>query len=306
MSKFDQDMRRIERSVARLTGDPRAAASFRKELVAAAHATATTAQPAIVDHLVKTGKAGFANNPARNKALLVERDTGCILLGAKDQPIVGPRVAHARTPPLDKGRFVQHLKDPGEGENFVPHMYLDTKGNVTVGIGTKLETVQEAMSLPFVDRGTVTRAHSKHIENAYNLVKSATPGPGADSFESLTHIDLSEADATILALDTIDAFLAEILRRHSFHEYDSYPETAKLGLLDMVYTLGVKGTVDKFPMFTVAVSRRNWRIAAKASNRPEASNARNARIRQWFEDAAKRQPFFFNPSCKKRLKVRFQ
>jgi GH24 family phage-related lysozyme (muramidase) len=44
------------------------------------------------------------------------------------------------------------------GEGNISHMYLDSKGLVTVGVGQMIPEADEATKLSFVERGTAARA----------------------------------------------------------------------------------------------------------------------------------------------------
>ena len=122
----------------------------------------------VAEKKIKKPETGWANDPARNKAVLVEPGTGCMWLDSKGKPILGPRVTYPETPDIDLKAFVTHLETPGI-EDFSPHMYRDKGGNATVGIGLHLETAREAMTLPFVEKPSMKPAHPKHIENAFWL-----------------------------------------------------------------------------------------------------------------------------------------
>ncbi len=77
MSKFDQQMREVEHSLAKLTGNKAQAAGFRKGLEKKIQQAAVKALPKIVQSLVKSGRAGWANDPDMpGGAVLVERGTG--------------------------------------------------------------------------------------------------------------------------------------------------------------------------------------------------------------------------------------
>jgi GH24 family phage-related lysozyme (muramidase) len=304
MTKFDMDMRKIEQSVARLTGDRRGAARFRRELTAAVREAVVKAEPQIMAELiakhVAEKTAGWVNDPDRNKAVLVQAGgTGCVLLDSKGKPILGRRITYPKTPEFDLGNLVDHLKR-SDVENFVPYMYLDEKGNVTVGIGLLLETVQEAISLPFVERGPTKRAHPKHIENAYNKVKAAQRDKVWPFYKPLTHIDISLADATTLTLDFINKVLVEIRSAAVYPEFDSFPVPAKMAILDMVYTTGSGKIVTKWPRFTAAVRRRNWKQAFQEATDRVDSAGRQKQLEIWFTQAAegKNEKFFLDPSCK--------
>lgn len=300
MSKFDMDMRRIEQAAARLTGDRQGAARFRKELTEAVRQAAAFNPQDIAD-AIRRGKIGWVNDPARNKAVLVQAKTGCVLLDSKRKPFLGPRITYRKTPDINLNAFVTHLKDANEGENFIEHMYLDKKGNVTVGIGLLLETAQEAMSLPFVEKPSMKPAHPKHIENAYGKVKRAPAGGPASAFAQLTNLIISEADATILTLRFIDKLMIEIRSNAMFPAFDTFPVPAKQAILDMVYTLGGPKTLSIFIQFTPAVNSRKWVLAARESSRSDVNADRNKKINGWFQSAAKLEPLFLNPACKKPL-----
>ncbi len=240
MTKFDQQMRDVERSIAKLTGNKTQATQFRRKLETKVQQAAAKAQPKIVQSLVKSGRAGWANDPdTPGGAVLVERGTGCVLLDPKGKTIQRPnRVSHLPTSGINEMAFIQHLKDAGN-ELYVPYMYLDDQNNVTVGIGSLLEDVAEAKLLKFVERGTNKRAHSKHIENAYNKVQnSGLAGSIHTVFEPLTSIEISEAVAVIKATKDMQVFLNELKRQRFFKELDTFPVPAKMGLLDMIYTNG--------------------------------------------------------------------
>ena len=296
MSKFDQQMREVGRSLAKLTGNKAQAARFRQGLEKQIQQAAVKAQPKIQKALVKSRQTGWVNDPGpKGGAVLVERDTGCVLLDFLGKEIRDPKVSLPLAPALDKGVFLQHLKAV---EGFATYMYKDTANNVTVGIGLLLRDANEAKKLPFVIKGTNKPAHQKHIENAFNKVKnSAISGQaGAAAFEPLTNIEISLAEATIRALNAMDDFLRQLTSSKFFPEFSTYPTTVQRGILDLAYTLGPTGTRDKYKDFTAAVRRRNWKLAAKESDRPQVSSTRNGIVDQWLKQAAKQERFFIDPT----------
>ncbi len=83
MSKFDQQMREVERSLARLGGKTQAT-KIRRGLEKKIQLAAAKKLPDIALSLVKSGRAGWANDPdTPGGAVLVERGTGCVLLDPK-------------------------------------------------------------------------------------------------------------------------------------------------------------------------------------------------------------------------------
>ena len=309
MGRFDQKMREVERSLAKLTGNKAQAARFRKGLEQKIQQAAIKALPKIVEKLVKSGRAGWANDPdMKGGAVLVERGTGCVLMDPKGKVFqrTAP-VSHPPTPGINDAAFIQHLKDAGN-ELFVPYMYKDSGENVTVGIGTHLKDAQVATKLPFVERGTNKTAHKSHIINAFNKVNNSpiSGQAGHLKFKPLTNIVISEADAFIQASNDMQAFIIELKMQRFFREFDTFPVTAKMGLLDMIYTLGLTRLLAQFHTFNPAVRRRDWKLAAVESNRKKISASRNQIVRKWFEQAAKQEPFFVFFLCTKRIDFVFQ
>lgn len=306
--RFDEAMRAVERSAAKLTGSRAKARAFRKRVETKIRQVAAKAEPVVIENLIKSGRAGWANDPdTPGGAVLVERGTGCVLLGPQGKVIRRKQpVVHPVTPAIDQGRFIQHLRTPGI-ELYVPYMYLDRKGYVTVGIGHLLETAEDAKKLRFFERGTNKPAHPQHVENAFNKVKnSGLTGSEYHVFKPLTSIEVSEADAVNQAMKHLEVFLNELKRQSFFREFDTFPVAAKMGLLDMIYTLGLTKLLGKFKIFNPAVRRRDWKMAALESDRGgDVSQERNQIVRQWFEEAARLEPFFINVICTKRIDARF-
>jgi hypothetical protein len=189
------------------------------------------------------------------------------------------------------------------GRQFLQRIAHGPKINLEV----LLRDASDAKKLPFVIKGTNTPAHPVHIENAFNAVKnSSTSGAaGAAAFEPLTNIEISLAEATIRALNAMDDFIHQLTSSNFFPEFGTYPTTVQMGVLDLAYTLGPTGTRDKYKDFTGAVRRRNWKLAAKESDRTQVSSTRNGIVDQWFNQAAKQEHFFIDPACRpKRIKIK--
>ena len=56
-----------------------------------------------------------------------------------------------------------------EGEGCVPHMYLDTVGKVTVGVGNMLKKASSAANLPFVLEATGAVASNEQVEVEFDF-----------------------------------------------------------------------------------------------------------------------------------------
>jgi hypothetical protein len=228
---------------------------------------------------------------AQQAARRATRGTGSQQAAASHEPQVFDRLVRRGT--------AGWVNVPGK-----PVAVLVEKGTGWVGIGTLLPDAAKAETLPFVRRGSNVAATSQEIKRDFNSVKnSGLTNTRAPGFRHLTNIDLSEAEAELKALADMKDFIRIIRSSDNFPEFDTYPVTAKMGLLDMVYTLGAKGTREEYPVFTSAVRRRNFKLAARESYRPTLSAKRNGIVRAWLDDAARKEHFFIHPTCKKQLKV---
>ena len=104
----------------------------------------------------------------------------------------------------------------------------------------------------------------------------------------------------------MQVFLNELKRQRFFKELDTFPVPAKMGLLDMIYTLGLTKLLAKFKVFSPVVQRRDWKMAAIESSRSSVKDSRNQIVRQWFEEAARQEPFGVNMFCTKRIDLFFR
>jgi GH24 family phage-related lysozyme (muramidase) len=187
---------------------------------------------------------------------------------------------------FDRDAFVTHLKAV---EGFIPHMYKDTRENVTLGIGLLLRDAQAAKALPFLVRGTGQAAAPQDIVSAFNKVRDSqiSGQAGAGAFKPLTGIEITEAEAREHAKAALDDFFHQLTRPAYFPDLASYPPAAQKAILDMAYTLGARGTRDTFVKFTGAVRRRDWPLAAAESFRRDVGPGRNATIYAWLDEAAR-------------------
>ncbi len=171
----------------------------------------------------------------------------------------------------------------GEGE--ISHMYLDTVGAVTVGVGNKLSNVVESQKLSFVNRLTSKLATQDEIKNDFESVKKQVKGQVAAKYKPFTKLDLPTASIDDLLDIRIEEFKKQLILK--FPKFNNYPLTAQFALLDMAFNLGTEGLVSKFPTFKKAIEAEDWNKAAKESNRPQVSTSRNETVKKWLEEAGK-------------------
>ncbi|MCU0703149.1 MAG: hypothetical protein MUF18_04070 [Fimbriiglobus sp.] len=228
------------------------------------------------------GKAAVKYADAPNRATAETTAEGLRKLGGTAE-VKGPvnKVVAAAAPAAElTWENVKRVIRGHEGD--IPHMYLDTKGYVTVAVGQLVSSAAEAQKLTFINRATGKPATAEEIAADFAEVSKQTKGMVASKYRQYTKLDMPE-DARSKLYDTrVAGFLSEL--KGKFPDYDNYPVRVRGALLDMAFNLGTNGLVTKFPSFTAAIKAKDWAKAAKESNRPDVSAGRNSTIRQWLED----------------------
>lgn len=171
----------------------------------------------------------------------------------------------------------------GPFEGRVSHMYLDSVGVVTCGVGCALPLIVDAQALrwQFPDGA---EASPLEIEAEWQRVAAAVPGRRAETYRGITALDLPD--------DEIDRIFRRRLRdkldhlAEHFPAIATFPEPAQIALLDLAYNLGASAIVRKFPRLTIAVRHQDWRTAAQECYRPQARDRRNAAVKELFLAAA--------------------
>ena len=158
-------------------------------------------------------------------------------------------------------------------EGCVQWMYLDSRGNVTTGVGLLLADSGAACQLPF--QVNDSPATPDAIVADFNRVKAMK----ADELPGFYHSDsspiLQKTDIAIFLRKTIcanDSVLAK-----DFVDYASFPNCVKLALLDMEYNLGNGGLMRGYPHMDAAIKAQDWVSVANNCHRAGINDARN----QW-------------------------
>lgn len=177
-------------------------------------------------------------------------------------------------------------------EGRIAWMYLDTRGNVTVGIGHKLSASTEAEALPFVERGTGRPVIRESIRAAFNTVRDARhlAANGASEFEPITTIRLSRAAVQSLFERDFDRIIhrTRSLFRSVGGGLDSYPDPAQIAVVEMAFNLGPDGLYNKYEKFrNNGLTHRDFVVAADESYRHGISATRNAETRSLLLEAAR-------------------
>jgi len=178
-----------------------------------------------------------------------------------------------------------------ENEGNIPWMYLDTRGNVTVGIGHLLAVPVDAEALRFIEQDTGRPAAREGIRAAHAAVQGASQlaASGAGAFEAVSTVRLTEAGVEAV----FERDFSRIIRRTRalFQSvgggFDSYPDPAQIAVVDMAFNLGPDGLFRKYRKFrNNGLARRDFAVAADECFRHGISAARNTVTRSLLLEAA--------------------
>jgi len=169
-------------------------------------------------------------------------------------------------------------------EGKISHMYLDSNGWVTVGIGHLLKDLASAQELNFRTSNNVL-ASQEEIKADYEAVKKQPKNRVASFYKKHVTLTLSDEDIDALTNQHIENFEKEL--KIIFSDFTTYPNDVKLALFDIIFNVGMTNLNKKWPNFKKAIKAKDWSSAAKASNRKSPISAeRNAYVKELLENAA--------------------
>ena len=173
-------------------------------------------------------------------------------------------------------------------EGNIKHMYLDSKGYLTIGVGHRITNLQAAQKLNLVVAGggsAGARATKEQIKTDYEAVYKQLKGNDAFYYGKYTKLMLTVTEVNKLTNKHIGSSYKELKRLYA--DFDNYPNGVRLALFDMIFNLGMPGLKDIFLKFCKAVKAKKWAEAAKESHRPDVNDPRNNYVKALFEAAAK-------------------
>ncbi|WP_162940784.1 hypothetical protein [Rahnella bruchi] len=117
-------------------------------------------------------------------------------------------------------------------------------------------------------------ATSTDIRNGYNQILEHPDTRAA------VHLSNDVAIQTCIS----DVKTTETGLRGLYANYDHFSDSAKTGLVDMGFNLGIPRLSNEFPKFNAAVNRGDWATAAHESHRIQVGDIRNADTARNFND----------------------
>ena len=174
----------------------------------------------------------------------------------------------------------KHLKN-AKSEDFVPHIYLDTKGIMTTGIGYNINDFNVFMNTDFtVDNRQATYQEKLEAYNHFkNLNKQNHWGKkyGADMFKNESDLRIS----TKTANELVNKHTLNDLKRlrEGIEDFDKLPLPLQEVLMDIRYNTGNVSEAN-WPNLHRGIRTKNLSLIADNVNRKDVSIERN----KWARD----------------------
>lgn len=170
-------------------------------------------------------------------------------------------------------------------EGKINHMYLDSRGFVTVGVGHLIVNVAEAQKIAFKGASNLP-ASGAEIKADYDAVKKQPANRVASFYKRFTSLTLPDVEINRLTDKHIMTFNGELKRIYS--DFENFPSEVRLALFDLIFNLGMTELNNNWPNFNAAIQAKDWQAAADESSRAAPISAeRNRYVKALLETAAK-------------------
>jgi GH24 family phage-related lysozyme (muramidase) len=189
-------------------------------------------------------------------------------------------------------------------EGLSEHFYRDHLGNVTVGYGRMVPNREKARDIYFYDLDAESRQYATDMrrQDAFDAILKRPYGMNIGSAQfrpskqnKLFNLKLEEKEAKQLLMEDLSEAVKNT--RKKFSEFDDYPNSAQKALLDMEFNMGSnkfqrdvfdherKNYRPGWAKLFDAIEARDWRRAAKESNRKDVNKLRNQETYQLFMES---------------------
>lgn len=174
-----------------------------------------------------------------------------------------------------------------EYEGRYNHMYLDSLGKVTIGVGHLIES-RSAVSgiILYHTKNTIptSLASIKDKQDEFDNVLKQKKNYRASWYRQYTKLIMKDADINIQRDKHINTFYTELCGMYNkskgySKDFDDLPDEVQLALFDMIFNLGQTKLRKLFTKFNDAIKNEKWDEAAKQCNRPDVNPARNAYVK---------------------------
>ncbi len=142
-------------------------------------------------------------------------------------------------------------------EGRVPKMYCDVFGYITTGVGNLINTLPEALALPWL-LADGSPASEADITADFNHCRAS-----ASQFAKLKWMRYADQLRCHISEDAIDDLVKRTLARNEAHyrkrwpKYDAFPADAQLAINSMGWAVGA-GFYLKFPNLAKCIDAEDW------------------------------------------------
>jgi GH24 family phage-related lysozyme (muramidase) len=145
-------------------------------------------------------------------------------------------------------------------EGVVPHMYLDKKGLVTVGVGHLLKSEASTANLRFFKSDGTPASNQDKVKDWNRVSKGGQAELQFNDSMSLLRSDIRTALTAA---------------KDKFSDWDQLPDIVQKVLVDMQFD----GSLTTFKRFIAAIKARDWHRAGIESHRSNVPAGLNQKIR---------------------------
>lgn len=170
-------------------------------------------------------------------------------------------------------------------EGVVPHLYKDSLGFITCGVGFLVKGPEELARFPW-------KPNCQSAIADYNLVKNepheyADPSGKKHVHGAAYYAQFCNAHLSDLSMKAVFASRVIDIRKLLQQDWQlaRTPELAQIALVDMAYNLGVGG-LSRYVKLREAVLERDWNTASHECFRRGIQEARNVATAQLFRNLA--------------------
>lgn len=180
-----------------------------------------------------------------------------------------------------------------EYEGRYSHLYLDTVGKVTVGIGHMIPDRHSIAVVPMytiqngIPSAPATTAQKQH---EFDQISKQKRNYRAGWYKQYCTLMMKNNDIDTQRDRHINSFYSELSLIYNTSNgfttgFDRMPTEAQLALFDMIFNLGATKLNKQFINFNKAIQNENWLTASRECHRPQVSAVRNDYVMKLFQSA---------------------
>lgn len=180
-------------------------------------------------------------------------------------------------------------------EGKTDHLYLDTNGYPTIGIGHCVANLAAFTQLAMIRISDGEPASEQEKIAEYQTIKQKPAGYNASWYHAFCKLRLPEQTINSIHEEHLRCFhheLRQVFKRSRGYncDFEQLPSPVQIALFDLAYNVGTTNLQHKWPKLHQAIKQQNWQLAAQESNRKGIQAARNEHIKSLFLSAAGKKP----------------